>query len=91
MTFLSESSFILLGWFDISEEHNTNVYVTGLPTDITEEEFETTMKKCGLLMFDPRRRKPKLKLYKDKDGNVKGDGLCCYIKVSAVFSNKIEN
>ncbi len=42
-------------------------------------------------MFDPRRRKPKLKLYKDKDGNVKGDGLCCYIKVSDIFTNKIEN
>ncbi len=42
-------------------------------------------------MFDPRRRKPKLKLYRDKDGNVKGDGLCCYIKVSAAaFSKKME-
>ena len=56
--------------------------MSGLPTDITEEEFEATMKKCGLLMFDPRVRKPKLKLYKDAEGHLKGDGLCCYIKVS---------
>ena len=71
----------ILGWFDIEDQHNTNVYISGLPTDITEEEFETTMKKCGLLMFDPRVKKPKLKLYKDAEGNLKGDGLCCYIKV----------
>ena len=24
---------------------------------------------------------PKLKLYTDEDGHVKGDGLCCYLKV----------
>ena len=72
------------GWFNIEDQHNTNVYVSGLPTDITEEEFEATMKKCGLLMFDPRVRKPKLKLYKDAEGQLKGDGLCCYIKVSCV-------
>ena len=25
--------------------------------------------------------KPKLKLYKDADGQLKGDALCCYLKV----------
>ena len=25
--------------------------------------------------------KPKVKLYKDQDGNLKGDGRCCYLKV----------
>ncbi len=24
---------------------------------------------------------PKLKLYRDKDGHLKGDALCCYLKV----------
>ena len=24
---------------------------------------------------------PKLKLYADEDGHLKGDGLCCYLKV----------
>lgn len=27
------------GWVDIDEEKNTNVYVSGLPSTITEEEF----------------------------------------------------
>ena len=56
--------------------------MTGLPEDITMEEFEVLMKRFGLIMFDPFTKKPKLKLYKDKAGNYKGDGLCCYIKVS---------
>ena len=68
-------------WFDVDEEKNTNVYVTGLPDDITEEEFEEMMKKFGLIMHDPFTRKPKLKLYKDASGAFKGDGRCCYIKV----------
>ena len=41
-------------WFDVEDEHNTNVYVSNLPTDITEEEFVTLMKKCGLIMKDEK-------------------------------------
>ena len=59
----------------------TSVYVSGLPVDITDQEFKDLMNKCGLVMYDPRTRKPKLKLYKGKTGENKGDGLCCYIKV----------
>ena len=59
----------------------TSVYVSGLPVDITDQEFKDLMNKCGLVMYDPRTRKPKLKLYKEKTGENKGDGLCCYIKV----------
>ena len=41
-----------LGWFDIDESHNTNVYVSGLPLDITLEEFAEHMTKCGIIMED---------------------------------------
>lgn len=72
------------GWFEVQESHNTNVYVSGLPFDITDEEFKELMNKCGLVMYDPRTRKPKLKLYRDENGEPKGDGRCCYIKIESV-------
>lgn len=36
-------------------------------------------------MRDPMTEDYKVKLYKDKEGNLKGDGLCCYLKVGFVF------
>uniref|UniRef100_A0A8C7XJE0 17S U2 SnRNP complex component HTATSF1 n=1 Tax=Oryzias sinensis TaxID=183150 RepID=A0A8C7XJE0_9TELE len=68
------------GWFEIDEGKNTNVYVSGLPPDITPEEFVGLMSKYGIVMRDPITEEYKVKLYKDKDGNLKGDGLCCYLK-----------
>lgn len=41
-------------WFEVNDEHNTNVYVSNLPLDITEEEFVELMKKCGMIMKDDR-------------------------------------
>lgn len=73
-----------VGWFEVADEHNTNVYVSGLPHDITDDEFVELMSKCGLIMKDPANNKLKIKLYRDKSGELKGDGLCCYIKVESV-------
>lgn len=58
----------------------------GLPPDISTEEFAEIMSKCGIVMRDPITEEYKVKLYKDKDGNLKGDGLCCYLKVSQVIT-----
>jgi RNA recognition motif-containing protein len=69
-------------WFDIPPEQNTKVYVSNLPNDITEDEFGQLMSKCGLVMKDLKTGKLKLKLYRDSKGEIKGDGLCHYIKVS---------
>ena len=30
---------VVVGWFELDESKNTNMYVTGLPFDITEEEY----------------------------------------------------
>lgn len=70
-------------WFDMPPEHNSKVYVSNLPNDITEEEFGQLMSKCGLVMKDLKNGKLKLKLYRDANGELKGDGLCHYIKVSS--------
>uniref|UniRef100_A0A182PJZ1 RRM domain-containing protein n=1 Tax=Anopheles epiroticus TaxID=199890 RepID=A0A182PJZ1_9DIPT len=67
-------------WFDLAPEHNTKVYVSNLPNDISEEEFGEVMSKCGMVMKDPKTHKLKLKLYREPDGTLKGDGLCHYIK-----------
>ena len=74
----------MIGWFEVDEDHNTSVYVTNLPKDITEDEFVELMKKCGLIMKDVDTAKFKIKLYKDRDGCLKGDALCTYIKVESV-------
>ncbi|XP_018547074.1 HIV Tat-specific factor 1 [Lates calcarifer] len=72
------------GWFDVDDNKNTNVYVSGLPPDISTEEFVELMSKCGIVMRDPITEEYKVKLYKDKEGNLKGDGLCCYLKKESV-------
>ncbi|XP_036596252.1 HIV Tat-specific factor 1 [Trichosurus vulpecula] len=72
------------GWFQVEEYRNTNVYVAGLPPDITKDEFVQLMSKCGIIMKDPQTEEYKIKLYKDKQGNLKGDGLCCYLKRESV-------
>lgn len=66
-------------------EQNTKVYVSNLPTDITEEEFVEMMSKYGMIFRDPASNKMKIKLYAEADGQVKGDGLCDYIRVSRYF------
>ncbi|GAB0090474.1 HIV Tat-specific factor 1 [Sergentomyia squamirostris] len=67
-------------WFDLPPELNTKVYVSNLPEDITEEEFVSVMSKCGMIMRDIQTQKLKVKLYMEPDGQLKGDGLCDYIK-----------
>ncbi|XP_078544729.1 17S U2 SnRNP complex component HTATSF1 [Lissotriton helveticus] len=72
------------GWFQVEEERNTNVYVTGLPPDITDDEFVELMSKYGIIMRDIQTEDYKIKLYKDNQGNLKGDGLCCFLKKESV-------
>lgn len=62
------------------------IFSTGLPPDISTEEFVELMSKCGIVMRDPMTEEYKVKLYKDKEGNLKGDGLCCYLKVVGFFN-----
>lgn len=68
-------------WFEIDEAHNTAVYISGLPLDITMDELTELVTKCGLIARD-EKNKNKIKLYRDANGEPKGDALCTYIKVS---------
>ena len=78
--------YVAATWFDVEEDKTTSVYVSGLPSDITLDEFKSVMAKCGLILYDHITKGLKLKLYKDEEGNYKGDGLCGYIKVSTLAS-----
>ncbi len=44
------------------------------------------MAKCGVVDVDVRTNAPKVKLYKDPDGNYKGDGLCTYVMVTDLLN-----
>jgi RNA recognition motif-containing protein len=70
------------GWFDITEDRNTNVYVSGLPLDTTDEEFENLMTKYGIIAKDLDTGKFKVKLYRDENNEPKGDGRCTYLMVN---------
>lgn len=79
----NENCSIVLGWFELPDEKNCNVYVTGLPLDITDLEFEEMMSKYGIISPDPNdSRKKKIRLYRDEQGQAKGDGRCRYVRVS---------
>ena len=71
-------------WFEIDEKHNTAIYVQGLPLDITMDELTELFSKCGLIARD-EKGKDKIKLYRDRFGELKGDALCTYIKVRIVY------
>ena len=72
------------GWFDITDDRNTNVYVSGLPLDIEESDFETMMSKYGVISKNLETKKLKLKLYADENGGLKGDGICTYLMPESV-------
>ncbi|KAK0180103.1 hypothetical protein PV327_005778 [Microctonus hyperodae] len=68
-------------WFEVDSAHNTAIYISGLPLDVTMDELVELVSKCGLIARDDKNQN-KVKLYRDSDGNPKGDALCTYIKVS---------
>ncbi|CAM9179509.1 unnamed protein product, partial [Hapterophycus canaliculatus] len=63
---------------------NLWVYAQGLPIDVTMEEIREHFNKCGIIATDPLTQQPKIKIYKDEEGNPKGDGSVCYVKPESV-------
>lgn len=66
-----------------NKEH-CNVYVSGLPNNITVDEMYEYFKKCGIIKEDPLSLEKKIKIYKDEQGRPKGDGLVGYLKEESV-------
>jgi len=65
-------------------ENPSDLYVEGLPLDITLEEFAEYFAKTGIIRKDAETGAVKVKLYKTPEGQLKGDGLVCYFKKESV-------
>ena len=63
---------------------NTYVYVQGLPQDTSVEEVAKFFGKFGVLRPDEADGKPKIKLYTDTEGNLKGDARVGFLKNASV-------
>jgi len=68
----------------VKKEDHANVYVEGLPPDITEAEMFSFFKRCGVIVTDLKTEKPRIKIYKNDDGTAKGSGLVTYVKPECV-------
>lgn len=74
------------GWFEL--KRNTSVYVTGLPSDVSEEEVKAAFGRCGIIK-ENEDRTPRIKLYRDSaTGMLKGDGLITFLKVPLMAGNR---
>lgn len=67
-------------WFQMDSDKNTWVYVSGLPLEMTSDEFLALLGKYGLIMEEQDSGKKKYKMYMDAEGNFKGDAKCCYLR-----------
>jgi len=65
-------------------QNPSDLYVEGLPTDVTEEEFANYFSKVGIIRKDGETGALKMKLYRDAEGRYKGDGLVCYLVKESV-------
>lgn len=72
-----------MGKWKVRKNH-ANVYVTGLPSDITQVELHNHFKRAGIIINDQRTGKPQIKIYKDEKGNPKGDARVTYLKEESV-------
>ena len=66
------------------ERKNTAVYITSLPQDTDLEEVQTVFSRCGVIAEEIDTGKPRIKLYTDDQGNLKGDALIVYFRAESV-------
>jgi HIV Tat-specific factor 1 len=60
------------------------IYVTGLAPTAQLSEIQKFFGRVGLLDLDPETLQPKIKLYRNDDGTLKGDASICYARPESV-------
>ena len=63
---------------------NSGVYVTGLPGDATVAELVAYCSRCGIIMDEVSTGQPRVRLYADAAGRLKGDALVVYLRPESV-------
>lgn len=63
---------------------NTSVYIKGFPKDVTREEIKEMFSRCGVIRLDPVTSEERIKIYKDEQGQIKGDGLVTFVNLESV-------
>lgn len=59
------------------EKQSKGVYISALPSDITQKELAETFSKYGVIALD-LQSEPRVKLYHDENGNFKNEALVMY-------------
>jgi len=66
-------------------KRNSNIYVNGLPKDVSLDEIKKFFTRAGVIRFDIETGDERIKLYKDRDtGVLKGDALISYANEESV-------
>lgn len=64
---------------DKYESSVDSVYISGLPSNVTEKDIEDKFGSIGILKTDKKTREKKITLYRDKNTDVpKGDAIVTY-------------
>ncbi|KAK9466663.1 hypothetical protein V1512DRAFT_263155 [Lipomyces arxii] len=66
------------------QKKNTAIYITNLSPEITFDELNSVVSKYGLVAEDLSTSKPRIKLYQNEDGSLKGDALVVYFREESV-------
>jgi len=72
-----------------SNKHMRNwIYITGLPSDTSIQEVSRVFEKVGIIDLDPESQTPKIKIYRYRDGErkgeIKGDASLCFARPESV-------
>lgn len=69
---------------DPPPKKNSSIYITNLPRDATAEEVREVFSRCGVISEEIDTGKPRIKLYTNPDGTLKGDALVTYFRPESV-------